>query len=772
VRLVYIALGWCAGIIIAADGRLVQGWWVLIPIALFLLAALWRTPYRWPMIVVFAATLGGLRFSLFPQSDDVSAYIGVGGLTLEGVVIAEPDRRDDKTLLRLQTETVTRIGTTLPTDGLVLVEAPPSATVLYGDRIQATGELSLPGEFDNFSYRDYLAREDVFSLMEDAAVEIVAQGQGNPIYAALLNVKARAKAAIAETLPEPNAALLTGILLGDERGIAPSVREAFEAVGASHVIAISGYNMAVISGAVLALLRGVMPNRRQLPVLLALAVILVYSVFVGGSGGVLRAAVMSGLLLVGGALRRKVYLPASLAFAVLLLSLLNPTVLWDVSFQLSFFAVLGIALFANPLTDWLGRFVPPVLHAWLVAPLAVGLAAQVGTLPLSALYFGRLSLVWLPVNLLIGPAQPAILLIGGVATLAALVVPIIGTLLYWVTAVPLAWTIGVVRAFAALPFADTSVYPDPDVVALFFIVWIGVAMAVAAQPGWLLALLKRMRAVAGAGLASGAALLILIGAALASRPDGLLHVWLLDVEDGNGVLIQTPGGAHILIDGGRYPSRLLTALGDHLPFYDRTIEVLLITQPDERAFGALPPVLDRYEIGAALVNGQPNLSEAYTGLLRRLPNPVTVTTGYTVDISDGTWLEILNPDRAPAITDNLDDGALVVRLTYGDASFLLTSDLSRDGQAALLERETPRSTVLQLPGNGRIRSLDREFLEWVRPQVAVVGSGDSPDPEILSLVGELPLLRTDQGGTIHLWTDGRDLWLLSSRKLPEFPASQ
>jgi competence protein ComEC len=765
-RLVYIALGWCAGIILVADGRWVQVWGVLLPIALLLLIAAWRTPYRWLMLAVCAAALGGLRFSLFPVSDNVSTYIGLGGLTLEGVVSAEPDRRDDKTLLRLQTENVTRIGSTVPTDGLVLVEALPGVNVVYGDRVQATGFLTLPGEFDTFSYRDYLAREGVFSLMEDAAVEVIASGQGNPIYTVLLEVKARAKAAIVGTLTEPNAGLLTGILLGDERGIAPDVDEAFQAVGASHVVAISGYNMAVVSGAVLVLLRGVMPNRRRLPILLALAVIVVYAVFVGGSGGVLRAAVMSGLLLVGGALRRKTYLPASLAFVALLMSLLNPTVLWDVSFQLSFFAVLGIALFANPLTNWLetrlGRFIPTALQPWLIAPLAVGLAAQVGALPLSALYFGRLSLVWLPVNLLIGPAQPAILLVGGLATLAALVIPIAGSLLYWITVVPLTWTIGVVRAFAALPFADTSVYLDPDAVALFFVVWIGAAMAVAVQPGWLTTVLRRTRAIVVAGLAAGGVLLFLTGAALVSRPDGLLHVWLLDVEDGNGVLIQTPGGVHILIDGGRYPSRLLTALGDHLPFHDRTIEVLLITQPDERVFGALPAVLDRYEIGAVLVNGQPNLAETYTVLLERLPNPVTVTTGYSIDISDGTRLEILNPDRPPTITDNLDDGALVVKLTYRDASFLFTSDLSVDGQAALLERSDLQATVLQLPGNGRIRSLDEDFLEQVSPQAVVVGSGEAPDPDVITLVEDRPLLRTDQGGTIHLWTDGHDLWLLSS----------
>ncbi len=252
-----------------------------------------------------------------------------------------------------------------------------------------------------------------------------------------------------------------------------------------------------------------------------------------------------------------------------------------------------------------------------------------------------------------------------------------------------------------------------------------------------------------------------------SQPDGNLHVWLPDVGHSNAVLIQTPGGAQMLIDGGNFPSRLLTAIGDHFPFNDREIEVVVITQPDEFDTSALTAVLARYDVGVALVNGQPNLSDAYQQLQDALANTevVNVRAGYSLDIDDGVRLEVLNPAKQPGLEDSLDENALVLRLTYGEASFLLTGDLSQDGQTALLDDgQWPLATVLQLPQHGSIRSLNEDFLSAVQPQIAVLQSdpanrrGD-PDPDTLAMLGDIPIFRTDQGGAIHLWTNGEQLWV-------------
>lgn len=797
-RLVYIALGWTAGIVVAANNDASPPL-IWLGLVIMSVVALWLAGpgQRMGMVALVAFMLGGLRFALYPETSDITRFVNSGGLTIEGVVVNEPDIRDDRVQLQLATESVTRAGQTIASDGLVLVQAPRTADVRYGDRITATGILITPGESDTFSYADFLARSGVFAVMRNAAIEVQSRGYGSALYTALLDLKARAQDAIRRHLPDPQAALLSGILLGNERGIAPEISDAFSAVGASHVVAISGFNMAIVSEVVMRLLAAVRVPRRWAAAA-GIAVITIYTLFVGANTAVVRAAIMSSLLVIGKLFRRKTYVPASLALVALLMSLQNPTVLWDVSFQLSLFAVLGLTLFSDPLSTAFDQIIFRIfpratavsVSGFLAEPLIVTLAAQIMTLPLIVLYFGRLSPASVVVNLLIIPPQAPLLIIGGLATLLAWL-PGVVQFLYWVDLILLSWTISVVRLFARLPFADVQFHVDPRLIALFFAIVIGGALMGATQPTWALSLGRfiRQRAVAAATLFAGISTFILIGAVALSRPDNLLHVWFLDVGHSNAILVQTPRGAHMLVDGGRFPSRLLTAIGDRLPFIDREIEVLVITQPDEFDTGALTAVLGRYDIGVALVNhwqnlyqqttepgsaaaavtSQPiNLSEWFIQLQAALTKTqvVAAIAGYSLDFSDGVKVEVLHPQEPMVLGDSLDETALVLRLIYGDISFLLTSDLSTAGQEMLLGAgRWPQATVLQLPQHGTTRSLSTDFLQAVQPQVIVLQSdranprGD-PDMDVLALLGDVPLFRTDEGSTVHLWTDGSELWVV------------
>lgn len=775
-RLVYLALGWVAGMLLAANhpGATIyttMAWGLLVSLAGVSLWLVWpdRTG-RWAVLALLALTLGGLRFSVVPVGSAVAGYNNTGGLTVTGLVVAEPDVRDDRVQLVVETDSVTRAGQTVATSGAVLVEAPRVSNARYGDTITATGQLITPGEFDTFSYRDFLARRGVFSVMRGAAVEVVGTGGGMPLIATLLDIKTVAGQQINTYLPEPQAGLLTGILLGNERGISPQLSEAFNAVGAAHVVAISGFNMVILSGVVMALLG----HLRLPPVtaaLLGIGVIGLYTLLVGANAAVLRAAAMSSVVIIGGALKRRSYLPASMALVTILLSLHSPTVLWDVSFQLSLFAVLGIALFADPLTRRLGRL--GSTPGFLTEALVVTLAVQITTLPIVLLYFGRLSLVLIVVNLLIVPPQALLLILGLLATMAAFVLPPLAQILYWFDMLLLGWTIGVVRLFAQLPFASVDFYLDPRLVAAYYLILIGGAVLHATQPEWVIQLagtIRRRVVVSGAAFA-GAALALLFLLLFLSRPDGRLHVWLLDVGHSNAVLVQSPGGAHMLVDGGRYPSRLLTAIGDRLPFNDREIELLFLTQPDVFDIAAVSAVLDRYTIGTAITNGQPNLGEAYREIEAKLePYPlVHARAGYTIELDDGLSIDVLHPQDQPGIEDSLDDQALVLRLRYGDVSILLPADASTAAQAEMLDTgQWPLATVLQIPRHGGARSLDETFLLAVQPSAAVVQVdpanrlGD-PEPDTLALLGDVPLFRTDTGGTLHLISDGESLWAVQSQ---------
>ena len=777
-RLVYLALGWVSGIVLAATNpdlspRLALPWLILCGLAL-LSARLLRDWQRWPALALLALTLGGLRMALVPGSSELARYNNQGGVSIEGVVSAAPELRDSGAQLRVTADMLIQGGERHPVSGNVLVQSAQGRSVRHGDRVRATGLLLQPWTYDSFSWSEQLARSSVFSIMREASLQVLDSGQSAPLPAALSHLNERAGQYVTQYLPHPQAALLKGILLGNEGGLSPAVRQAFNDTGATHVIAISGFNMIILSGAVMAMLRRteLSPSQAAFTGILA---ILLYAFFVGASASVMRAALMSSLLVIASAIRRRVFAPASLAAAILLLSLENPTVLWDVGFQLSVFATLGIMLFVTPLAAGLQRALDFTLSPgagrrvgdFLAEPLVVSLAAQIATLPLILRYFGRLSLVSLPVNLLIIPAQAPLLILGMLATVTAFVAALPAQLLFWLDLLPLTWTTEIVRAAARLPFAAGELAVDSRLVAGFYIALVAASILQAGRFDWATRMVQTFvrHATGSLALLLALGLALLLGAARLSQTDGMLHLWLLDVGHSNAVLLQGPAGEHILIDGGRAPSRLLTALGERLPFHDQRIEVLALSTLGPEANDALDALVQRYEVGLLVHNGQ---REPPPQLVDAADETLMLRAGHTLEFGDGLLIEVLHPQSRPAADQRLlNTSTLVLRIQFGGVSFLLPANLDLAGQQTMLAAgKSQRATVLQLPQHGAARSLDGDLLQAVSPQLVVVHTdpddprnqrGD-PNPDIVAMLNGIPLVRSDAVSALHFWSDGARLW--------------
>ncbi|NJL95099.1 MAG: ComEC/Rec2 family competence protein [Anaerolineae bacterium] len=302
-------------------------------------------PYLLALAFVFALGMARLE-AAHPSADaeHISRLNNLGQLTVEGWVIREPEALDSRQRVLVATD---RAGGHA-VQGRLLAYIPRNSTVAYGDRVQLFGRLTTPPQFDTFSYRDHLAQQAIFSVMPTADVQVLAQGGGRPFTRAILRLKEDARSTIQSALPEPHASLLVGILLGDETGLPQSTREAFNRTGTAHIIAISGFNMAILAQFIHLGVGRLFPRRRWGVTWSSIALIALYTVLVGAGAAVVRAALMSSLLLVGQTVRRKSYVPASLSAAALLMSIADPWVWWDVGFQLSLAAVLGMALFVEP----------------------------------------------------------------------------------------------------------------------------------------------------------------------------------------------------------------------------------------------------------------------------------------------------------------------------------------------------------------------------------------------------------------------------------------
>ena len=230
-----------------------------------------------------------------------------------------------------------------------------------------------------------------------------------------------------------------------------------------------------------------------------------------------------------------------------------------------------------------------------------------------------------------------------------------------------------------------------------------------------------------------------------------------------------------MIDGGPNPTQLRRAVGDILPFWDRDLDLLIVTQPKTATSRAIPELLDHYDVQLVLTNGHTDDSDNAQILVhaweKHHVEVLAVTAGYRIETEDGVVLEILHPQTLPANDANTGDVGMVIRASYGETSFLLTPDLNENAEQMLLDAGWHiGSTVLELPSRGSEKANPTFFINAAQPQIAVVsvGAGNRtglPAPEVsdrLQSYVTRPLYRTDQHGTVEMVTDGHTLWIYTN----------
>jgi competence protein ComEC len=252
------------------------------------------------------------------------------------------------------------------------------------------------------------------------------------------------------------------------------------------------------------------------------------------------------------------------------------------------------------------------------------------------------------------------------------------------------------------------------------------------------------------------------------------EVSFLDVGQGDAALIVTPSGRQILIDGGPSPEVLLNHLGSELPFWDRSIDLVVLTHPHDDHLAGLVEVMRRYQIERVLEPGMEHDSPAYQSWLRLIREKKVKYTravaGQRIELERGAALEVLHPqEEILAAASDLDNNGVVLRLVVGKVSFLFTGDIGEEAEQELLYQGKPvKSTVLKVAHHGSSSSTSPSFLAAVDPQVAVLSVGaDSrsghPHEEVLvglrRKVGEENIFLTAEHGSITFATDGEKLWV-------------
>ncbi|HLI90797.1 MAG TPA: ComEC/Rec2 family competence protein [Ktedonobacteraceae bacterium] len=598
------------------------------------------------MCLLLCMLLGAWRYGIASPGNDphaIAAFIGPRALTIRGAVADEPELQGRSRVLIIAVDKVSSNGgaSWQEADGQIEVRTPGDLIENpygpnYGDSVELQGKLQPPEPHSS---------PEILANMTFPRLSVESTG-GNPVLAFLYHLRVVLASIIARALPQPEAALLIAILLSIHTPALKPLLFAFNATGTAHLVAPSGFKVTVLAGLVARCTSWLdksrkqpdsapPPHRRQrwrsrVATALMIASIAIYSLLSGAGPAALRAGIMGILLVIAPRPGRSYNIYTALALTALLMSLADPFVLWNAGFQLSFLGTLGIVL----LTPLFQRLLHPVEHIPLgyhiAEIIAVTLAAQVATLPISAITFQEISFIAPITNILTVPLLGLLILLGTLICGAGLVLPPLAALCGWV-AWPLLWYVtGVVTWNARLPGAYVSVENMGSSTAwayygvLALLTWTALKRWPTAitrtHTGRPRTLFPGLTTRLWRTLQFGAALIVIMAtgtAALLSSSDGQLAITFLDVgpanqpPQGEAILITTRDHQTMLIDGGPDAAALAQALDTRLPPWQRSLSAVLLTTPRADHMTGLQDVVSRYQIGTVIDAGMLHPSVAY-----------------------------------------------------------------------------------------------------------------------------------------------------------------
>jgi competence protein ComEC len=431
---------------------------VIFTLLIFLIRVIPRCRFHFILFLIFiAANIWAGMFNPQINKQHIS-YYNEQNFTFTAKVSSEPDVRLDHQKITLQP---------LKYKGQVLVKSNLYPEYYYGDILIVNCKLQTPEPIEDFRYDKYLAKQSVYSVCYQPQITVSKHDPGFNFIGSMLKVKSAMQSKINRTLGEPQAALLSGILIGARQGLPSELLENFNKTGITHIIAISGFNITIIVVILLNLSKHVYLNRKK-AFWLIFVFLLFFVVITGLSPSVIRAAIMGLMVLIAKNFGRAAQPRNLLMASATVMVIFNPRILvWDAGFQLSFLSTIGL-IYLSPILLKYFQKIPQSFS--LRENLVSTFSAILMTLPLILFQFGRLSVVSPVVNLLVLPIIPIAMLVGFIQFILSSFSLLLGQIIGWFSWLLLAYVIKIVDIFSSLSWVAIDIHISWWLMLLFYLI--------------------------------------------------------------------------------------------------------------------------------------------------------------------------------------------------------------------------------------------------------------------------------------------------------------
>jgi competence protein ComEC len=735
---------------------------------------------------------------LYPQHSPshISQYIGFDQISLEGIIDQAPQHTQDRIQLLIRSEKVILSNHPIPVDGhLLLILKKENGPFRLGDRVRFLCKLYSPRGFHNpggFSYERHLAFDRIHTigfLADENSWVKIGEGFKNPILLQIEDWRDHIRNFLEKESHPLSSSIFKAFVLGEQGDISEEVKEHFILTGTAHLLAISGDQFGIVAFLSFSLLIWILKRSEFL--LLSISVrkwaagltipcIILYAFIAGGGMSVIRAMIMLTTFLLSILLNRERNLLHTLALAAFLILIFSPPSLFDVSFQLSFLAVLSILYMVPRILQRLKKeeISLPLKTSWRQTllkytklSLLVTAVAILGTAPFVALHFNRISPIGFITNLFFIPWVGFLIVpISLMASILSFVFyPFAAFLIHmneWITVCLLK----AVAFFASFPLASFFIStPTTFEIILFYVLLFSVVH------------LQKRKGVRYLFL--GFCVLFTLDLAfwnLKGHFQKNLTLTFIDVGHGDSIFLEFPKGKKMLIDGGGlYEDRFDIGKNVIAPFLwkkkIRRIDFLVLTHPDPDHLKGLNFIASHFSIGQFWENGVRTDSEFYQQLeetlLRKRIERLPLNENSSPQVIHGVQISFYNPPTkrpsraslpAPSLFNN---SSLVMMIQFKNIRMLLAGDIEKEAEYRILRAGYPiNADILKIPHHGSLSSSTFYFLQSVNPTYAILSVGERnigrlPHPEVLTRYQQLgaKIYRTDKQGAITVVSDGEKI---------------
>ena len=623
----------------------------------------------------------------------------------------------------------------------------------YGNKISVIGTYKKPTEKRNYKGYDYMkylkTKKICGSLMVDSEVKLIETKNVNPIFAIINKLSLIFKQNLKKLLPEQEAELEQGILLGDTSDIESDIKDDFRECNLSHMLAVSGAHLSyLVLGINTVLSKKAFGIRRRK--ILSIIFILIFMVIVNMSPSVVRAGISTIIAIFATLIYRKQDTYTTISIALLLTLLNNPFAIFDVGLQLSYLATLSIIIFYSKFTQkQFNNKVKKYLHESAMLTLS----ANILILPITIYEFNTIPINSIISNLLAGPLLGICIILGMFTVILSTVCFPVSKLIAFPLQIILKILIKIIELISKIPFGNYTVKTPWFIVV--FLTYAIIATLIHNKKG-ITKILTMVTLI----------IFVVMQVCAFINIDGKLKIYFIDVGQGDSMLVKTVNGKNILIDGG----------GSKNPDYDigekilvpylldrriKTLDYVIISHFDEDHATGVAQILGKIDVSSIILTRQLEENDIYRHILsiakEKKIKLIYVKEGDVLKIG-GIKISIIHPENKLMINNPMNNNSIVCKVEYNSFSMLLTGDIEMEAEELILRKNINlKADVLKVAHHGSKTSTTGEFLKAINPKVALIGVGKNnnfghPSNEVIQRLKEngTRIYRTDENGEISI----------------------